>query len=788
MSELPHLKTPSIIVILGATGDLATRKIIPSLWRLFTEDLLPEKCSIVAFSRDNLSKEEFSQYVKKTLEERSKIFNPEKLQPFLNFFTYVSGTIENEKSFLDIKDHIENFEKQWMICSNKIFFMAASPVFYNSIFVNLAKVKLNIPWGGELGWTRILIEKPFGHDLKSSRELQKMLSKYFKEEQIYRIDHYLAKEIVRGITNFRFSNNLFESSWNNKTIEKIEIRLFETIGVEKRGKFYDSFGAFRDVGQNHLLELLALITMKSPDVFNPSTMRSRREEILATLRKWNKKLIQENTYRAQYQGYLDIDGVENNSATETFFSLRTEFEDPEWRGVPVIIEAGKRCKAIKKEIVVTMKPSTDCVHCAPGDEAYRNQVIFEIEPRSQILIKFLTRKPGFEKKLEERFFNFFLYEQEDKTEYSEEYAKLFYEAMAGSQVDFASEKEVESLWKFTDPVIEAWENNLVPMQVYPPDTTPQPVFVNMEKKEEVLLNKSIGIIGLGKMGANLSLRLIENGWRVYGYNKSSEETHNLEKKGLIGCYSIKDMFVNHAGPKIYWLMVPAGKPVDEVLFGKDGLINYLKKGDVVIDGGNSFYKDSIDRFNKLKKKGIDFIDVGVSGGPNGARNGASLMIGGQRNVFDKLESLFKTLALEQSYRFFEGAGAGHFVKMVHNGIEYGMMQAIAEGFNILKKSNYNLDLTNVADIYNHGSVIESKLVGWMEKAFVVYGESLKDVSGTVGYTGEGEWTVKTAKQMKLKAKIIEESLKFRIHSKKDPNYTGKLLSAMRNQFGGHSIK
>lgn len=788
MSELPHLKTPSIIVILGATGDLTTRKIIPSLWRLYSENLLPSKCSIVAFSKDNLLKEEYNNYIKKTLVEKSEIFDEEKLQPFLNFFTYISGDFENEKSFQKIATHVENFEEQWKVCSNKIFFMAASPVFYHLIFENLAKVKLNIPCDDNLGWTRILIEKPFGHDLKSSQELQKMLSKYFKEEQIYRIDHYLAKEIIRGITNFRFSNNLFEASWNNKMIEKIEIRLFETKGVEQRGQFYDFFGALRDVGQNHLLELLALITMKFPQGSDLIMMRKRREEILGTLKKWNKKLIKENTYQAQYEGYLDIDGVKKNSNTETFFSLRTEVEDPEWKGVPIIIEAGKKCKEARKEIVVTMKPPTDCFLCEPGEQAYKNQVIFEVEPKNQILIKFLTKQPGFEKKLEERFFSFFLYEKEDKTEYAEEYAKLFYEAMAGSQTDFASKKEVEYLWRFTDPIVSAWRSGVVPLEVYKQGTTPEAVFTENPIKELVFFNKTINVIGLGKMGANLSLRLIENNWNVYGYNIAPEVTKSLEKNGLHGVYSLKEMAEKDKGQRIFWLMVPAGKPVDEVIFGKEGLIKYLQKGDIIIDGGNSFYKDSIERFKKLKKIGIHFIDVGVSGGPNGARNGASLMIGGEKDIFEKLEPLFATLALENSYQFFEGAGAGHFVKMIHNGIEYGMMQAIAEGFAILKKSNYKLDLTNVADIYNHGSVIESRLIGWLEKAFEVYGDNLNNISGTVGYTGEGEWTVKTAKQMNVKAKIIEESLKFRVNSKKNPDYTGKILSAMRNQFGGHAIK
>ncbi|MBI4136480.1 6-phosphogluconate dehydrogenase (decarboxylating), partial [Candidatus Roizmanbacteria bacterium] len=212
------------------------------------------------------------------------------------------------------------------------------------------------------------------------------------------------------------------------------------------------------------------------------------------------------------------------------------------------------------------------------------------------------------------------------------------------------------------------------------------------------------------------------------------------------------------------------------------------EGDILIDAGNSFYKDSIRRSKQLAKRGIRFVDAGTSGGPGGARNGACLMVGGERKTFEYLKPLFDAMAVRGGVQFFEGAGAGHFVKMIHNGIEYGMMQAIAEGFTVLKKSSYKLDLTRVTDIYNHGSVIESRLVTWLKEAYELHGEDLKNISGSVAHSGEGEWTVKTAKKLSVVTKIIEEALKFRISSEKNPSYTGKILSALRGQFGGHSVK
>ncbi len=302
------------------------------------------------------------------------------------------------------------------------------------------------------------------------------------------------------------------------------------------------------------------------------------------------------------------------------------------------------------------------------------------------------------------------------------------------------------------------------------------------------MNREIGIVGLGKMGSGIAHRLLQKGWVVHGTDTSSSTVNSLTGAGMKSAKSAQALVEQLSEPKLVWLMVPAGRAVDDVLFGKQGITKNLSAGDTVVDGGNSFYKDSVRRAKKLKTMGIIFLDVGFSGGPGGARNGGGLMGGGDEVPFRRLEPLFRDLAVKDGYRFFAGAGAGHFVKMVHNGIEYGMMQSIAEGFSILKKSKYKLKLSRVAESYNHGSVIESRLVGWLKSAFAEYGEDLKAISGSVGHSGEGEWTAKTARELHVPAKIIEESFKFRVHSAKKPSYTGKVVSALRGQFGGHSVK
>ncbi|MBP7967107.1 decarboxylating 6-phosphogluconate dehydrogenase [Candidatus Woesebacteria bacterium] len=299
----------------------------------------------------------------------------------------------------------------------------------------------------------------------------------------------------------------------------------------------------------------------------------------------------------------------------------------------------------------------------------------------------------------------------------------------------------------------------------------------------------IALVGLGKMGHGIALQLQEKGWRVIAYNRSREKTDEIAKTGIVPAFTYKELIQKcESTQRIVWIMLPAGEAVEEAIFGDEGILTYLQPGDIVIDAGNSFYKDTMRRAETLAKKNIHFLDVGVSGGPAGARNGACLMIGGTKELFDYLEPLFTSVSIAKGYAHFEGSGAGHFVKMVHNGIEYGMMQALGEGFEVMKKSSYNLNLLEVSRIYNTGSVIESRLVEWLQEAYKTYGEELLAISGSVNSTGEGEWTVKTAAEMNIPVPIIKGSFDFRQQSKQNPSYTGQVVSALRGQFGGHTVE
>ncbi len=446
--------TPSIFVIMGMTGDLAAKKIIPSLWHLFLHKRLPTKLAIIGFARRDLSKTDLADLIRVAVKKHAdSVIDEQAFGIFLQMFSYTSGTFEDPQAFQTLSDNIVEIEKSWGLCANKLFYLAVPPSAFAQIFENLASVKLNLPCGGELGWSRILVEKPFGTDLASAEKLQTLLATYFKEEQIYRIDHYLFKEIIQGIENFRFSNNLFENAWDNTMIEKIDIRLLESIGVEDRGSFYDSVGALRDVGQNHILTMLSAITMDYPEKMEVASVRKNRADILEMLEIWTEEKLSKNTHRAQYRDYKSIKGVRPDSETETYFSLTTELDSPRWKGVPIFMEAGKRMGEARKEIIITFKHKP-------------NKIIFRLEPNDEIEIHFWTKKPGFEKTIEERVFSFFLYEKETKVQYVEEYSKIIYTAMEGDQKLFLSSREVMASWKFVDPIIEAWQRSLVPLKLY----------------------------------------------------------------------------------------------------------------------------------------------------------------------------------------------------------------------------------------------------------------------------------------------------------------------------------
>jgi len=294
----------------------------------------------------------------------------------------------------------------------------------------------------------------------------------------------------------------------------------------------------------------------------------------------------------------------------------------------------------------------------------------------------------------------------------------------------------------------------------------------------------IGFIGLGKMGFNMVQRLANNGHEVVVWNRTSEAIKEAEVKGAIASSSIQDLVKKLPERKVVWLMVPSGKPVDANI---EALSKLLKRNDIIIDGGNSYWKETQQRSGKLAKSGIHYLDCGTSGGVWGLQNGYCLMYGGDKNATDFVEPIFKTLAPENGYVYCGESGTGHLVKMVHNGIEYGMMQSYAEGFEILEKSPFNIDITKVADAWQYGSVVRSWLLELAVNAFKD-DPKLEKLKDYVQDSGEGRWTVQTAMDFDVPAHVITASLYTRFQSRQEESFAMKVLAALRNQFGGHAIK
>jgi len=293
----------------------------------------------------------------------------------------------------------------------------------------------------------------------------------------------------------------------------------------------------------------------------------------------------------------------------------------------------------------------------------------------------------------------------------------------------------------------------------------------------------VGLIGLGKMGLNLGQNLIEHNHEVVAFDVNPSAVEEMKKYGAAGVESFKELVQSLEQPRILWIMVPHAH-VDSVI---GEVLPFLNEGDIVIEAGNSHYKESTQRYNELKEIGIHYMDAGTSGGMEGARHGACYMVGGDPEAWEKVEPLFRDTSVENGYLYAGKAGSGHFLKMVHNGIEYAMMAAIGEGFEVLEKSDFNYDYEKVARVWNNGSVIRSWLMELTENAFSKY-PNLDEIKGIMHSSGEGKWTVETALDLQTATPVIALSLMMRYRSLENDTFTGKVVAALRNEFGGHAVE
>ena len=471
---MPHARKnniPTIFVAFGVTGDLMKLKVIPALFRLHQEHALPTMFRVIGIARRDWGDTEFREYIRDVVMGAIKNATDEECAAFLEFFQYEKGEFSDHESYVVLKKTIDQLDTAWGVCSNKIFYLAVAPEFYEPIAHDLSLSGLTEACGPEEGWTRVIVEKPFGQDSASAVRLEALLAKFFREEQIYRIDHYLAKEMLENILDFRFANNLFERQWDASGIESIHIRLFERVGAEKRGAFYDTVGALRDVGQNHLLQILALLMMERPTEFSAVAIRDKRADVLEQLEIIAPEAVPAATFRAQYEGFCDIEGVAPGSLAETYFKIRASLRSTRWQGVPITMEAGKRMGDPLKEIVVRFKHPEPCL-CPPGTPCRQNEITIRMEPREEIRVSFTAKKPGLTSATEERALTFMLRHHEDVPQYTEEYERLLADAIKGDQTLFVSAREVAASWRYIDPIVSVWRAGTEKsvLHTYVPDT------------------------------------------------------------------------------------------------------------------------------------------------------------------------------------------------------------------------------------------------------------------------------------------------------------------------------
>ncbi|MBI4022101.1 MAG: glucose-6-phosphate dehydrogenase [Candidatus Andersenbacteria bacterium] len=770
---------PTVLVIFGATGDLARRKLMPALWQLYQAGQLPPLLQVVGYSRKALGEAAWQSQVREIVAHGGA---SESVESFSRLFVYQAGLFEDAAGYRALARRLGRQDEQWRTCANKLFYLAVPPQYYQTIFQHLADSGLTEPCSPEEGWTRVVVEKPFGKDLATAQELDARLGRLFREEQIYRIDHYLGKDTVRNILAFRFSNAFLEPAWDSRSIDRIHIYFGETGDVGSRGAFYDGVGALRDVGQNHMLQVLALLTMENPGAFDADSIRTERARVLEALEIMDEQDVARQTVRGQYEGYRQAPDVAPDSATETYFKVLAHLNSSRWRGVPIVFESGKALNEAKFEVAVTFRHQTPCLCPLEAGKHYTNVLTYRIQPHEGVTTTFWVKRPGDKMVIEEKEFSFDYAVAFGGEAFIDAYAKLLLDVIRGDQTLFVSTDEIMSSWRFVDPIERAWQQGVVPLRLYRPGSAGPP-YAKAAGGKAGWPDKKIGFIGLGKMGANMVERLFDHDWQVVAADPNAQARARAKKFGAQVVKRAAAVARQLSAPRVVWLMVPHGA-VDGVL---EELVPHLHEGDVVIDGGNSFYKDSVQRAAELRRRGIAFLDVGVSGGPSGARKGACLMVGGEREVYKRLVGLLADLSVAAGFDYIGASGAGHFVKMVHNGIEYGMMQALAEGFAVMKASDFELDLERVAHLYNHGSVIESALVGWLKDAYDKFGPEMEGVFGAVAHSGEGQWTVEVARELGVPVRIIEDALQFRVESQASPAYTGRLLTALRHMFGGHRV-
>lgn len=468
-SEMVSEKTasPAVLVIFGATGDLTHRKLVPALYNLSKDGLLPSHFACVGFARRDKSDEEFRNEMKEGVNQfsRNKPADPELWNNFSEHLFYHRSEFDNDEGYQTLKTLLEELDKKFETRGNRIFYLSVPPSYFPMIVEKLSKFGLIYEQGAPK-FSRVIIEKPFGHDLQSALQLQKELSTYLDESQIYRIDHYLGKETVQNLLVFRFTNPIFEQLWNRNSIENIQITVAEEIGIGSRGKFFEEAGMLRDIVQNHMMQLVSLVGMEPPANLTADSIRNEKTKVLEACRPFPVDHFNLYAARGQYgpgyingvpvPGYREEPNVSPDSQVETFVALKILIDNWRWVGVPFYLRAGKRLPKRATEIAITFKdPPSILFHTS--EKVAPNTLVIRIQPDEGISLKMNCKVPGLNNlvqpvKMDFRYGAFF------GASPPEAYERLICDCMAGDSTLFARSDEVLASWKLLTPVLERWSH------------------------------------------------------------------------------------------------------------------------------------------------------------------------------------------------------------------------------------------------------------------------------------------------------------------------------------------
>lgn len=454
---------PSTLVVFGATGDLARKRIFPSLYKLYTNKLLPEKFKIIACARSQFTSSVF----RKTLQQTINVKDDGYWEEFAKNIDYLPLDVAKDINLDKLRSDINLFEKEINACSQKIFYMAIAPNILKNAIENLSKNNLHLACADHNlnVKPRIIVEKPFGNSLDSARDINKALSVYFTEEQIYRIDHYLGKETVQNIFAFRFANEIFEPIWSNKHIDHVQITTAEHIGVEKRGEFYDKTGALRDIVQNHLIQLMTLIAMEEPDNFNAKSINDKKLEIIKSISKLSPSEVAASTVRAQYEGFTGEDKINPNSQTETYAMVKLQIESSRWKNVPFYLRTAKKMPGKVTSIIIQFKEKQHKIFENWQNQLVPNHITIQIQPNEGIGIRLSAKKPGPETALEPVDMEF-CYRTSFDNPAPDAYERLLLDVILGDQSLFLSQEIIEESWRIIDPIAKVWQTGKPKLATY----------------------------------------------------------------------------------------------------------------------------------------------------------------------------------------------------------------------------------------------------------------------------------------------------------------------------------